>query len=54
LREASAYGDSQHDLALLEAVGNPVAVLPDAPLLATARGNRWDIIATRDAAALQR
>lgn len=49
LRQASAYGDSRHDLALLEAVGNPVAVLPDAPLLATARGNRWDIISTRDA-----
>ena len=48
LRQASAYGDSQHDLILLEAVGNPVAVLPDASLLATARGNRWDIIATRD------
>ena len=47
LRDASAYGDSEHDLTLLEAVGNPVAVLPDAPLLATARGNRWDIIATR-------
>jgi phosphoserine phosphatase len=47
LRDASAYGDSEHDLILLEAVGNPVAVLPDAPLLATARGNRWDIIATR-------
>lgn len=48
LREASAYGDSQHDLSLLRAVANPVAVLPDAPLLATARGNRWDIIAGRN------
>lgn len=44
LREASAYGDSQHDLDLLQAVGNPVAVQPDRPLLATARGNRWHII----------
>ncbi|HJR71541.1 MAG TPA: HAD-IB family hydrolase [Gammaproteobacteria bacterium] len=48
LRQASAYGDSRHDLALLEAVGNPVAVRPDGPLLARARGNRWDIIASRD------
>jgi HAD superfamily hydrolase (TIGR01490 family) len=49
LRQSSAYGDSRHDLALLEAVGNPVAVRPDGPLLATARGNRWDIIASREA-----
>jgi HAD superfamily hydrolase (TIGR01490 family) len=49
LRDASAYGDSQHDLALLEAVGNPVAVLPDRPLLATATGNRWLIIRSRNA-----
>ncbi len=48
LQQASAYGDSSHDLALLEAVGNPVAVLPDPPLLATARGNDWDIIAGRN------
>jgi HAD superfamily hydrolase (TIGR01490 family) len=45
LRHASAYGDSEHDLSLLEAVGFPVAVLPDAPLLARARGRAWDIIA---------
>jgi HAD superfamily hydrolase (TIGR01490 family) len=44
LSEASAYGDSQHDLDLLQAVGDPVAVMPDEPLLATARGNRWHII----------
>ncbi len=44
LEEASAYGDSRHDLALLRAVGQPVAVQPDRPLLATARGNRWHII----------
>jgi len=47
LQQASAYGDSKHDLALLQAVANPVAVLPDPPLLATARGNDWDIIAGR-------
>ena len=39
---ASAYGDSHARSALLEAVANPVAVLPDRPLLATARGNDWD------------
>jgi HAD superfamily hydrolase (TIGR01490 family) len=49
LRQASAYGDSRHDLGLLEAVGNPVAVRPDGPLLATARDNGWDIIVSRDA-----
>jgi HAD superfamily hydrolase (TIGR01490 family) len=48
LHSASAYGDSEHDLKLLEAVGHPVAVRPDARLLATARGNRWDIIAGRN------
>ena len=49
LRQASAYGDSRHDLWLLEAVGSPVAVRPDGALLATARDNRWDIIASSDA-----
>jgi HAD superfamily hydrolase (TIGR01490 family) len=49
LREASAYGDSLHDLTLLEAVGHPVAVRPDRPLLETARGNRWPIIRSRNA-----
>ena len=48
LRHASAYGDSKHDLVLLQAVGDPVAVLPDRPLLATARGNRWHIIRSRN------
>jgi HAD superfamily hydrolase (TIGR01490 family) len=48
LSQASAYGDSKHDLSLLEAVGDPVAVLPDRPLLARARGNRWHIIRSRD------
>ena len=47
LSEASAYGDSQHDLDLLQAVGDPVAVMPDPPLLETARGNRWHIIRSR-------
>lgn len=50
LREAAAYGDSHHDLPLLRAVGAPVAVQPDAALLAAARTNRWDILATHDGA----
>ena len=49
LSDASAYGDSQHDLDLLQAVGDPVAVMPDEPLLETARGNRWHIIRSRNA-----
>lgn len=49
LREATAYGDSRHDLALLKAVGDPVAVMPDAPLLEMARDNRWHIIRSRKA-----
>jgi HAD superfamily hydrolase (TIGR01490 family) len=52
LSEASAYGDSKHDLDLLQAVGDPVAVMPDAPLLETARGNRWLIIRSRNPHAL--
>jgi HAD superfamily hydrolase (TIGR01490 family) len=38
-----AYGDSQSDLPLLEAVGNPVAVNPDAGLYRAARGKRWPV-----------
>jgi len=49
LSDASAYGDSQDDLDLLQAVGHPVAVMPDGPLLETARGNRWHIIRARNA-----
>jgi HAD superfamily hydrolase (TIGR01490 family) len=49
LAEASAYSDSLHDLDLLQAVGDPVAVMPDPPLLETARGNRWLIIRSRNA-----
>ena len=49
LSDASAYGDSQYDLDLLQAVGDPVAVMPDQPLLETARGNRWHIIRSRNA-----
>jgi HAD superfamily hydrolase (TIGR01490 family) len=48
LADAAAYGDSQDDLALLQAVRDPVAVMPDRPLLETARGNRWLIIRSRN------
>ena len=45
LELTSAYADSAHDLKLLEAVGSPVAVRPDAKLLRAARANGWDVIA---------
>jgi phosphoserine phosphatase len=45
LPHASAYGDSRHDLLLLEAVGEPVAVHPDQALLAAAIAHDWEIIA---------
>lgn len=45
LAHASAYGDSAHDLDLLEAVGTPVAVQPDPHLLRTARARAWDVVA---------
>ena len=44
LSQASAYGDSGHDIFLLEAVGNPVAVCPDQSLLNAALTNDWEII----------
>ncbi len=39
-----AYADSIHDRAVLEAVGNPVAVHPDPKLLALARQRNWEVI----------
>jgi len=38
-----AYGDSQSDLPMLRAVGNPVAVNPDLELLRAARSSNWRI-----------
>jgi HAD superfamily hydrolase (TIGR01490 family) len=49
LRHATAYGDSRHDLDLLRAVGEPVAVLPDASLSAAAATNDWEVIADDNA-----
>jgi len=39
-----AYGDSYSDLSVLELVGNPVAVNPDAKLKKTAKEREWTII----------
>ena len=49
LRTAAAYGDSRHDLFLLEAVSEPVAVSPDAGLARVALARDWEIIGDRDA-----
>ncbi len=43
LKSSYAYADSHSDLALLKAVGNPVAVSPDAALLRVAKRRRWPI-----------
>jgi HAD superfamily hydrolase (TIGR01490 family) len=39
-----AYSDSISDLPMLAAVGNPVAVNPDPPLLEEARANDWQVM----------
>ena len=44
LGRAVAYADSRHDLPLLEAVGEPVAVAPDRALAARARARGWAVI----------
>ena len=46
-----AYADSQADLALLEKVGHPVAVCPDAQLATRARQHGWEIIEDEQAMA---
>jgi HAD superfamily hydrolase (TIGR01490 family) len=46
---AAAYGDSRHDLFLLEAVAEPVAVSPDAVLSRIALERDWEIIGEGDA-----
>jgi fatty acyl-CoA reductase len=43
LKQSYAYADSHSDLALLRAVGNPVAVSPDAALLRVAKRRRWPV-----------
>jgi len=44
LEEAAAYGDSVHDIPLLEAVAHPVAVYPGPGLARTARRRGWEIL----------
>ncbi len=44
LAASYAYADSISDKALLEMVGHPVAVYPDAPLSALAHKENWEII----------
>jgi HAD superfamily hydrolase (TIGR01490 family) len=44
LEASYAYSDSESDLPMLEAVGYPVAVNPDAALLRTARERGWDVL----------
>jgi len=44
LTESWAYSDSASDLPMLRAVGNAVAVNPDAPLLAVAKEDGWQVM----------
>ena len=44
LNQCYAYSDSASDLPMLEAVGHPVAVNPDAKLERHARRNGWPIV----------
>jgi HAD superfamily hydrolase (TIGR01490 family) len=44
LATSYAYSDSASDLPMLQAVGNPVAVNPDQPLLEVARQQGWRVI----------
>jgi HAD superfamily hydrolase (TIGR01490 family) len=39
-----AYSDSESDLPMLRAVGHPVAVNPDGPLLRHAREEGWEVL----------
>jgi HAD superfamily hydrolase (TIGR01490 family) len=43
----TAYGNSVHDLHLFVAVGQPIAVRPDAKLMRIAGGRGWEIIDER-------
>ncbi len=44
LRDSWAYSDSESDLPMLRAVGNPVAVNPDATLARIAREEGWEVL----------
>ncbi|MBM7797295.1 HAD superfamily hydrolase (TIGR01490 family) [Microlunatus panaciterrae] len=43
LSRSFAYADSHSDQPMLAAVGNPVAVSPDVPLMRAARANQWSM-----------
>ena len=43
LQESVAYADSSSDLPMLEAVGHPVAVNPEAKLATIARKRGWHV-----------
>lgn len=43
-KNSIAYGDSYSDLNVLELVGNPVAVKPEARLLEIAKKQKWEIM----------
>ncbi len=47
MRRVAAYADSMHDIFLLEAVGEPVAVRPDRRLLGAALERNWEVITDR-------
>ena len=44
LADSYAYSDSESDLPMLRAVGHPVAVNPDAPLIKAAREEGWEVM----------
>ncbi len=44
LDKSWAYSDSESDLPMLRAVGHPVAVNPDGPLLKVARDEDWEVL----------
>jgi HAD superfamily hydrolase (TIGR01490 family) len=44
LADSYAYSDSESDLPMLRAVGHPVAVNPDTPLLRIAREEGWEVL----------
>ena len=44
LTQSYAYSDSESDLPMLQAVGHPVAVNPDAKLARIARQEGWDVL----------
>ena len=44
LRASYAYADSHADESMLRAVGNPVAVNPDVPLMRVAQAEHWSIV----------